>query len=39
LSIAAAIANLHEFDQRFDDNDPGAVFELVGRDKEPVRFR
>jgi signal transduction histidine kinase len=33
LSIAAAIANLHEFDLRFDDNDPGAVFELVGRDK------
>ena len=31
LSIAAAIANLHEFDLRFDDNDPGAVFELVGR--------
>src|SRR5579859_1784414 len=31
LSIAAAIANLHEFDLRFNDNDPGAVFELVGR--------
>jgi signal transduction histidine kinase len=33
LSIAAAIANLHDFDLRFDDNDPGAVFELVGRKK------
>lgn len=31
LSIAAAIANLHEFDLRFDDNHPGAVFEMVGR--------
>ena len=31
LSIAAAIANLHEFDLRFDDNRPGAVFEMVGR--------
>jgi signal transduction histidine kinase len=31
LSIAAAIANLHEFDLRFDDNNPGAVFEMVGR--------
>jgi len=33
LSIAAAIANLHDFELRFDDNDPGAVFELVGRKK------
>jgi signal transduction histidine kinase len=33
LSIAAAIANLHDFDLRFDDNHPGAVFELVGRKK------
>jgi signal transduction histidine kinase len=33
LSITAAIANLHEFDLRFDDNDPGAVFEMVGRAK------
>jgi signal transduction histidine kinase len=33
LSIAAAIANLHDFDLRFDDNDPGAVFEMVGRRK------
>src|SRR5579872_2419509 len=31
LSITAAIANLHEFDLRFDDNRPGAVFEMVGR--------
>jgi signal transduction histidine kinase len=31
LSIAAAIANLHEFDLRLIDNNPGAVFELVGR--------
>jgi signal transduction histidine kinase len=31
LNIAAAIANLHEFDLRFGGNDPGAVFELVGR--------
>jgi signal transduction histidine kinase len=33
LSIAAAIANLHDFELRFDDNEPGAVFELVGRKK------
>ncbi len=33
LSIAAAIANLHEFDLRFTDNNPGAVFEMVGRKK------
>jgi signal transduction histidine kinase len=33
LSIAAAIANLHEFDLRFNDNNPGAVFEMVGRAK------
>ena len=31
LSIAAAIANLHEFDLRFSENNPGAVFEMVGR--------
>jgi signal transduction histidine kinase len=31
LSITAAIANLHEFDLRLDDNNPGAVFEMVGR--------
>jgi signal transduction histidine kinase len=31
LSIAAAIANLHEFDLRFNENNPGAVFEMVGR--------
>src|ERR1700722_2797337 len=33
LSITAAIANLHEFDLRFNDNNPGAVFEMVGRRK------
>ncbi len=33
LSIAAAIAHLHDFDLRFDDNNPGAVFEMVGRRK------
>jgi signal transduction histidine kinase len=33
LSIAAAIANLHDFDLRFEDNDPGAVFEMAGRRK------
>jgi signal transduction histidine kinase len=31
LSIAAAIANLHELDLRFSENKPGAVFELIGR--------
>ncbi|WP_298256507.1 HAMP domain-containing sensor histidine kinase [Bradyrhizobium sp.] len=31
LSIAAAIANLHELELRFTDNNPGAVFEMVGR--------
>jgi signal transduction histidine kinase len=31
LDIAAAIANLHELDLRFSDNNPGAVFEMVGR--------
>jgi signal transduction histidine kinase len=33
LSIAAAIANLHDFDLRYSDNCPGAVFEMVGRKK------
>ncbi len=33
LSIAAAIANLHGFDLRFEDNGPGAVFEMAGRRK------
>ena len=33
LSIASAIANLHDFDLRFDDNHPGAVFEMAGRRK------
>jgi signal transduction histidine kinase len=31
LNITAAIANLHELDLRFNDNAPGAVFEMVGR--------
>lgn len=33
LSIAAAIANLHDFDLRFEDNHPGALFEMGGRRK------
>jgi hypothetical protein len=33
LGIAAAIANLHDFDLRFDDNHPGTVFEMAGRRK------
>jgi signal transduction histidine kinase len=33
LSIAAAIANLHDFDLRFEDNNPGAMFEIAGRKK------
>ena len=33
LSITAAIANLHELDLRFNDNNPGAVFEMVGRSR------
>ena len=33
LSIAAALANLHDFELRFDDNNPGAVFEMAGRRK------
>ena len=33
LDITAAIANLHEFDLRFNDNNPGAVFEMAGRRK------
>jgi signal transduction histidine kinase len=31
LSIAAAIANLHGFDLRVADNNPGALFEMVAR--------
>jgi len=31
LSIAAAIANLHDFDLRYSDNNPGAVFEMIAR--------
>ena len=33
FSSAAAIANLHDFELRFDDNNPGAVFEMIGRRK------
>jgi len=33
LSIAGAIANLHDFDLRFEDNHPGALFEMAGRKK------
>jgi len=31
LSIAAAIANLHKFDLRVKDNNPGALFEMAAR--------
>jgi signal transduction histidine kinase len=31
LSIAAAIANLHDLELRFEDNHPGALFEMSGR--------
>jgi hypothetical protein len=31
LSIAAAIANLHDFDLRVEDNHPGAVFAMIAR--------
>ena len=31
LSIAAAIANLHDFDLRVEDNHPGALFEMSAR--------
>jgi signal transduction histidine kinase len=33
LSIAAAIANLHDFDLKVEDNHPGALFEMSARDK------
>jgi signal transduction histidine kinase len=33
LSIASAIARVHDFDLRFADNHPGAVFEMVARKK------
>jgi signal transduction histidine kinase len=35
LSIAAAIANLHDLELRFEDNHPGALFELSGRRDYP----
>jgi signal transduction histidine kinase len=31
LSIAAAVANLHDFELRVDDNRPGSTFELSPR--------
>jgi signal transduction histidine kinase len=33
LSIAAAIAKLHDFDLRVEDNHPGALFVMSGRAK------
>jgi signal transduction histidine kinase len=33
LSIAVAIANLHDFDLRVEDNRPGALFEIAARTK------
>jgi signal transduction histidine kinase len=33
LSIAAAIANLHDFDLRVEDNHPGALFVMSARSK------
>jgi signal transduction histidine kinase len=35
LSIAAAIANLHDLELRFEDNHPGALFEMSGRRDYP----
>ncbi|MDR3488314.1 MAG: HAMP domain-containing sensor histidine kinase [Bradyrhizobium sp.] len=39
LSIAAAIANLHDLELRFEDNHPGALFEMSGRKDYPQRTR
>jgi signal transduction histidine kinase len=39
LSIAAAIANLHDLELRFEDNHPGALFEMVGRRDYPQGTR
>lgn len=39
LSIAAAIANLHDLELRFEDNHPGALFEMSGRKDYPQRPR
>jgi signal transduction histidine kinase len=39
LSIAAAIARLHNFDLRVEDNHPGALFEMSARVKTPGRGR
>jgi signal transduction histidine kinase len=35
LSIAAAIAHLHDLELRFEDNHPGALFEMSGRRDYP----
>ena len=37
LSIAAAIANLHDFDLRVEDNNPGALFVMSAREAPPAR--
>jgi signal transduction histidine kinase len=39
LSIAAAIANLHDLELRFEDNHPGALFEMSGRRDYPQGAR
>jgi signal transduction histidine kinase len=39
LSIAAAVANLHDFDLRVEDNRPGSVFRLSPRDPPPSLSR
>jgi hypothetical protein len=39
LSIAAAIANLHDLELRFEDNRPGALFEMSGRRDYPQGTR
>jgi signal transduction histidine kinase len=39
LSIAAAIANLHDLELRFEDNHPGALFEMSGRRDYPQGTR
>ncbi len=39
LSIAAAIANLHDLELRFEDNHPGALFEMSGRKDYPQGAR
>jgi signal transduction histidine kinase len=39
LSIAAAIANLHDFDLRVEDNHPGALFVMSARAKAAAAAR